>query len=283
MLIDSKKVLSKLRLLGIALRKFDVDHGFSLPSGITFNLIICLVPVAPVASGIVRHLSLQRSGCPESYPSVPGKRSPFIRSASHGKHPKGYPDAQDCWNSRNRRISLDLYLGIRILRTALNIIFQVERGRGIARGKGIDLLMVFLAGFLLLLSMTMTSLVAYIQGYRSYFPLDIGPVIRFFLKYVIPFFLSFWMFFLVYKIVPNKNVSLKAAFQAACFVSLLWETAKQCFGWYVLHLGRFSMVYGSVSALAVFFLWVYYSAAILLLGGEVAFLLERENHLKKKG
>jgi len=49
------------------------------------------------------------------------------------------------------------------------------------------------------------------------------------------------------------------------------------FGWYVLHLGRFSMVYGSLSTLAVFFLWIYYSSAILILGEEVAFLLEKKN------
>jgi len=34
------------------------------------------------------------------------------------------------------------------------------------------------------------------------------------------------------------------------------------------------MIYGSLSTLAIFFLLVYYSSAILILGGEVAFLLE---------
>ena len=35
------------------------------------------------------------------------------------------------------------------------------------------------------------------------------------------------------------------------------------------------MVYGSLSTLIIFFLWVYYSSVILILGGEVAFLLEK--------
>jgi membrane protein len=60
------------------------------------------------------------------------------------------------------------------------------------------------------------------------------------------------MFFLTYKIIPNKKVPVKPAFQAALFTSLFWEVAKQLFGWYVLHLGRFSMVYGSLSILAIF-------------------------------
>ena len=83
------------------------------------------------------------------------------------------------------------------------------------------------------------------------------------------------MCFLIYKIIPNRKTYFRAALQAALFTSLLWEVAKQSFGWYVLHLGRFSMVYGSLGTLAIFFLWIYYSLVILLMGGEVAFSLEK--------
>jgi membrane protein len=81
---------------------------------------------------------------------------------------------------------------------------------------------------------------------------------------------------MIYKIIPDRKIHYKTALQTALFTSLFWEVAKQLFGWYVLHVGRFSMVYGSLSTLAIFFLWVYYSSAILLLGGEVSFLLDRE-------
>jgi uncharacterized BrkB/YihY/UPF0761 family membrane protein len=43
------------------------------------------------------------------------------------------------------------------------------------------------------------------------------------------------------------------------------------------------MIYGSLSALVIFFLWIYYSSVILLLGGEVAFVLEKKtNALNQK-
>ena len=96
------------------------------------------------------------------------------------------------------------------------------------------------------------------------------------------------MSFLIYKIIPNKKVNYRSALHAASFTSLFWEIAKQLFGWYVLHLGRFPMVYGSLGTLAIFFLFVYYSSAILILGGEIVFLLEKRStisranqHLKK--
>ncbi len=87
---------------------------------------------------------------------------------------------------------------------------------------------------------------------------------------------TFWMFFLIYKLIPNRRIHFKMAFEAASFTSLLWEVTKQLFGWYIMGLGRFSLIYGSLSALIIFVLWVYYSSSILLLGGEVAFLLEKE-------
>jgi len=48
------------------------------------------------------------------------------------------------------------------------------------------------------------------------------------------------------------------------------------FGWYILHLGRFPLLYGSLSTLAIFLLWIYYTAAIFLFGGEIASLLENK-------
>ena len=165
------------------------------------------------------------------------------------------------------------------LRTALNIVFQVEKDQNILRGKGIDLLMILLAGMFLLISMMLTSGVTLVQSIRSSFFLDMILIIRLILKYLIPFFFTFWMCFLIYKVVPNRKIHFRTAFQAALFTSLLWEVAKQLFGWYVLHLGRFSIIYGSLSALAIFFLWIYYSSVILILGGEVAFLLEKERKI----
>jgi membrane protein len=123
--------------------------------------------------------------------------------------------------------------------------------------------------------MIFTSGIPFIQSHRLRLFVTMGAGLRFVLKYIIPFFFTFWMCFLIYKIIPNREIQFKTALQAALFSSLLSELLKQLFGWYVQHLGTFSMVHGSLSTLAIFFLWIYCSSAILLLGGGVAFLLEK--------
>jgi membrane protein len=161
------------------------------------------------------------------------------------------------------------------LRIALNIVFRMEKSQGMLRGIGIDLLMILLAG-ILLVSMILSSFVTFLQGYQGRIPVAIGPTIQWILKYLLPLFLTCCMFFLIYKIIPNKRVHLKSALQAALFTGLLWEMAKHLFAWYVVHLAGYSIFYGSLSTLVIFVLWVYYSSTILVVGGEFAYFLEED-------
>jgi len=273
-----KKLLNFLNLLWRALKKFDDDHGFFLSSGITFNLLICLIPLILLLLALLGTYLY-------SYREVLNHIRRYMESAFPSLDPKIMNNILRI--IRDRKIVGILGIGGLVwastwvfssLRTAFNIIFQAEKGRGILRGKAIDLLMILLAGTFLLISMIFTSVVTVVQGYRLSPFLNMVPIIRFIIKYLIPFFFTFWMCFLIYKIIPNKKIRFKTTLQAAFFTSLFWEVAKQLFGWYALHLGKFSILYGSLSTLAIFFLWIYYSSVILLLGGEVAFLLEERKN-----
>jgi membrane protein len=257
------------------LKKFDGDHGFFLSAGITFSLLICVVPLILLLLALIGTYLY-------SSQEVMSHLRHYLENIAPSLDPRVMGNVLKI--VRDRKIVGILGIGGLIwtstwvfssLRTALNNVFQVERGRSILRGKAIDLLMILLAGIFFLVSMALTSAVTFLRSYRFQSMVDIGPILQWILKYLVPFFFTFWMCFVVYKIIPNKKIQFRTALQAAFFTGLLWEVAKQLFGWYVLHLGRFSMVYGSLSTLAIFFLWIYYSSAILILGGGVAFLLER--------
>jgi len=270
-----KGIVRKFRFFIDALKKFNGDHGFLLSSGITFNLLICLIPLSLLLLALVgKYLYSDRE--------VLSHIRHYLENVVPSLDPKIMKNILRV--IRDRKIVGVLGIGGLIwtstwvfssLRTALNIVFQVKKGRGILHGKAIDLLMILLTGIFHVMSMSLTSFFTFVRKFRIQSPIDIGLILQLMLKYVLPFFFTFWMFFFIYKIIPDKKIRFKSAFQAALFTSLLWEVAKQLFGWYVLHLGRFSMVYGSLGTLAIFFLWVYYSSVIFILGGEIAFLLEK--------
>jgi len=264
-------------LLWHALKKFDSDNGFFLSSGVAFSLLICLVPLFLLllsllgtylysSQEVLKHIHRYFVN---AFPALdPKVMSSIFRIIEDRTIVGGIGIAGLVWTSTWVFSSL---------RTVLNIVFRVKKGRSIVTGKAIDVLMILLAGTFLLISMALTSLATYLYRYPFHPFLDLGPVIRFSLKYLVPFFFTFWMFFLIYKIIPNKRIAFQAALRGAFFASLLWESAKHAFGWYVLHLGErgYTMIYGSLSTLVIFVIWVYYSSAILILGGEVAFFLGR--------
>jgi len=269
-----KNLSDKVHLFWLALKKFDSDRGFYHSSAIAFNLLICFVPFLLLLLSLVgTYLYSSRE--------VLSHIRHYLETVAPSLDPKITRNILQITQTRNivgiLGIGGLLWTSTWVfgsLRIALDVIFQVEEGRGIVKGKAIDLLMIFLAGIALLMSMSLTSAVTFLQSYRLPGAISLAPFIQWILKYPIPFFFTFWMFFWVYEIIPRKKIKIGPALKAALFSSLLWEVAKQLFGWYVRHVGRFSVVYGSLGTITILFLWIYYSSAILLLGGEIAALLE---------
>jgi membrane protein len=270
-----KKTKDSLRLLGEASKRFHRDHGFLLSSAITFSFLICMIPIILLllvligpylysSREILNHITYHLQNI------IPSLDPEILRNVMR--------------IIRQRKIVGVLSIGGLIwtstwvfssLRTVLNRVFRVERNRGAFRGKAVDLLLVFFTGIFFLLSMVLTSFVNSLHDPRYGSLLDVRAVTRFTLKYLVPFLITSGMGFTIYKIIPNRSISSRSALEAALFTSLLWEIGQQLFGWYVSYIGRFAVIYGALSAVAVFFLFVYYSSAILILGGEIAYLLER--------
>lgn len=271
-----KKFLKNFGLLWQALKKFNDDNGFFLSSGIAFNILINLIPFVMLLLALVGAYLYNDQ-------EVFNHIRAYFRGMAPAVDPKIRGNLMDLIQNR-QVVGILGFVGLLwfstwvfgSLRIALNIVFRVEKSRGMLRGIGIDLLMILLVGILLLVSMILSSVVTFLQGYQGRIPVAIGPTIQWILKYLLPFFLTFYMFFLIYKIIPNKKVYFTSALQAAFFASLLWELAKHLFGWYIVHLAGYSIFYGSLSTLVIFVLWVYYSSTILIVGGEFAYFLEED-------
>jgi len=270
------KVHKILGLLWQALKKFNRDNGFFLSSGITFNILINLIPFILLLLALVGTYLYNDQ-------EVLDHIHAYLRDMAPTFDPKVMSNLMDVIQNR-QIVGMLGFVGLlwfstwvfSSLRIAFNIVFRVEKSRGMLRGIGIDLVMILLAGILLLVSLTLSSLVTFLQGYYGQIPVAIGPTIQWSLKYALPFLLTFCMFFLMYKVIPHTKVHFKSALQAALFAGLLWELAKHLFGWYVIYLAQYSIFYGSLSTVVIFVLWVYYSSMILVVGAEFAYFLEKD-------
>ncbi len=148
------------------------------------------------------------------------------------------------------------------LRAALNEVFDTEENRPWPIAKGVDLGMVFTTAALLVAS----TLLPAVEARRA---TQWGT--RFGLE-ILAFLFSTLLFYLVFKILPSRRIYWRTALVAAAFCALAFEVAKRLYTLYLTRFLTFDRVASDANALAflLFFLWIYYTAYVFLLGGEVA-------------
>jgi membrane protein len=91
----------------------------------------------------------------------------------------------------------------------------------------------------------------------------------------IPFSLTFLTFAMMYRTVPAVPVRISSAWPAAGVTTVLWTTASWAYTYYTQHAFALRDLYGSLAALPLFLLWVYFSWLIVLFGAHLTFAFER--------
>lgn len=97
------------------------------------------------------------------------------------------------------------------------------------------------------------------------------------LRWTIPPILIFIVFTVIYWIVPNIKLRLKSVIPGALFATVGWILTSLGFSFYVGSFGNYSNTYGSIGVIIVLMMWLYFSAIILMLGGQLnAVMTERK-------
>ncbi len=87
---------------------------------------------------------------------------------------------------------------------------------------------------------------------------------------VVPLLLGAGAFALLYMILPNRRVPPAHAVVGGLTAALLFEVLKRLFAAYVVQLPTYQTIYGAVSALPIFLVWLYVSWGAVLFGAVVA-------------
>ena len=93
-----------------------------------------------------------------------------------------------------------------------------------------------------------------------------------FLFSVISLVTIFFLFVVLYITVPRKKLGKKAVFLSAFWSAILWEAAKQAFGYYIYNFANFGKIYGTYALVVVIAFWIYYSAIVFIIGAEIGWL-----------
>lgn len=83
------------------------------------------------------------------------------------------------------------------------------------------------------------------------------------------------VFLLAYRFVPNTKTYWRYVWLGAAVATVMYQVTLELFIWYLADFARYDTVYGPVSSVMVFLLWIYLSALILVLGAEISSEYER--------
>ncbi len=158
-------------------------------------------------------------------------------------------------------------------RNALNRLLPAPTRRHYLFGKLIDLGLVATGGVFLLLSLFTSAVLQILSAFPGIgpflFDLETSALARA-ISAVAPVALSSATFLVIYRNLPNARLPWINVIAGAVVAGLLFEGIKQAFFWYLQTSARYRLVYGSLTGLILFLLWVYLSAAILLFGAALA-------------
>src|SRR5690606_27655292 len=79
---------------------------------------------------------------------------------------------------------------------------------------------------------------------------------------------------IAYSVLPNVR-RFRWLTPGSVLAVLLWIALSLLFQLYLDHFGRYDVLYGSVGAIIVLLLYLWFSSIVLLLGGEVNAVIER--------
>jgi membrane protein len=99
------------------------------------------------------------------------------------------------------------------------------------------------------------------------------------LLYFLPFFLAWVVFYSLFQLSANTRVSLSSSLISSFITSLVWYLSKNAFIYYVLYNKTYTSIYGSISTLLFFLLWIYISWAIFLHGLKFCHLLNNHEEI----
>ena len=93
----------------------------------------------------------------------------------------------------------------------------------------------------------------------------------------LPYLIVWMMFYLSYQLSANIKIEVSAAMISSFIASLIWYLSKSAFIFYVLHNKTYLSIYGSISTLLFFFLWIYISWVIFIHGLKFCNILNKED------
>jgi membrane protein len=276
----SKPLRFAWRLLKGTVSKFIQDDGSFLAAGLAFNLLLYCVPfLLLIISALAYALGSSEQALTEVQQSA--KRLLPLANEAFANTLATIIEHRNVLGL----VVVPLFLVLSswlfgTIRLVLNVVFEAPRSRNYLKAKASDLAMILVVACLVMLSVGVGSLLAILQALGESVP-GIGDFLKpgwIVATHVAVFFFTAALFYTLYRFSPAQTISRRALIVSALTGAALFSFSKLGFSWYVLLAKANTLIYGALAALIFFYLWLYYTSLVFILGAEVGWSYDRARH-----
>lgn len=125
--------------------------------------------------------------------------------------------------------------------------------------------MVVTLGFLLLVSLVISSLVTLFSNYMASYLPELTILFISIINMLLSFVITVFLFAIIFKILPDAKIRWRDVTVGATATAILFMAGKFAIGYY-LGSSSVATTYGAAGSVIIILLWIYYSAIILYFG-----------------
>ena len=258
---------------GIAVRiyrEFNEDRVLSVAAGVTFYTLLSLFPAIAAlvscyglfadVSAINQHLSALQGVLPSGAIEIIGDQVKRIAAKGGGTLSVTFFTSLllSLWSAN---------AAMKAMFDALNIVYEADEKRNFF---WLNLRSLAFTGGTLLVVILALSAIVVLPVVFNFIGLQKGAWTLALLRWPALFLVVLGGLSLLYRYGPSrKPVRWRWVAAGSTLAGLLWLAASILFSWYVANFGNYNETYGSLGAAIGFMTWIWISATIVLLGGEI--------------
>jgi len=265
-----KIIIQQLRVFILAIRGFAEDKVQMRASALTFYTLLSIVPIFAMIFGIAKGFGFKE----------------YLESAlsqNLSSHQAVLKEVMDFADKMLANVKGGFIAGTGLvvliwsvmkvlgnIENSFNNIWQIKKSRGFSRKLSDYISLIVVAPILVFLSSGFT--VSQINDYfnDTFIISYIGPIIKF-MVWFLSFSIIWFVFTLLYVVMPNTKVNFGAAFVGGIIAGTMFHILQWAYVKFQVFLSGYGAIYGSFAALPLFLIWLQYSWLIVLFGAEIAF------------
>lgn len=165
--------------------------------------------------------------------------------------------------------------GIYGLMYAFNIAYRVKEKRMWITVKIISIfftIVIMVAMLLMLVLLVFGKQITWVLFHKLNFDKEFFDIWNY-ITILLPLFFTIIIFTFLYMLATNLKIPIKLAIPGAVFSAFSWIIISKVFGYYIDHFSNYIKTYGSIGAIMLFVIWLYFTGYILIIGAEINAIL----------